>query len=301
MFFRLLLILSAAALAGAAGFFSIYGLSQIYAAAAMAIIIMGASLELGKLMTASFLYRHWKTSNWALKSYLVIALLVLMSITSIGVFGFLTAAVQKDNVPLTEISQKVESDKVELQRYIDRKAEIDKQIGGVSNNAVRSKRQLMQSFNEEYKGLQPKIDSLTAEINDLQTRQINVEAKIGPIMYVAKALGLDPKSAVVILTLLIVSVFDPLAVALTIAVNHTVEKDKKPEPKSEYITEDFISGVGPRVGTLVTELPQGKTFEDNPEIILPQEPIPTQTNSAREETLEKIRQSIAASQGSVID
>jgi hypothetical protein len=294
MFFRLLLIISAAALAGAAGFFSIYGLSQIYAAAAIAIIIMGASLELGKLMTASFLYRHWKTSHWALKTYLTVALLVLMSITSIGVFGFLTAAVQKDNIPLTEISQKVESDKVELQRYIDRKNQIDQQVSSVSNNAVKSKRQLMQSFNEEYKGLQPKIDALTTEINELQTRQVNVEAKIGPIMYVAQALGLDPKSAVVILTLLIVSVFDPLAVALTIAVNHSVEKDKKPEPKADPVPE-------PKPEPVI-ELPVEMPKVTEPEIILPTEPIQvTQLPSAREETLEKIRLSIAASQGSVID
>lgn len=293
MLFIILLAFAAAALACAAEFFSIYGLSQIYAASSFYVILMGISLGFAKIMATSFLYRFWSKAKWPLKTYMVLGVVVFMTITSAGVFGFLTAGYQKGNIPTVEIASKLESDKTQLQRYIDRKAEIDKQIGAVSNNAVRSKRQLMQSFNDEYKTLQPKIDSLTTEINELQTRQVNVEAKIGPIIYAAKVLGLNPDDALFYLTLLIVVVFDPMAVALTIATNMAIEDRRKTKEAKESVLPPKPP-VEPVVEAVVEPEP---TPEPEPEVILPTEPevtpIPSKTLSQREVILERMRKEIA--------
>jgi len=295
MLFIVLLGLAAAALACAAEFFSIFGLTHIYSGTPEAIMI-GAGIILGfsKIMTTSFLYRFWKKAGLLFKCFLLLLVSIMMALTSAGTFGYLTAGYQSGNIPTAEITQKLESDKTELQRYIDRKAEIDKQIGAVSNNAVRSKRQLMQSFNEEYKTLQPKIDSLTAEINDLQSRQVTVEAKIGPIIYVAKVLNLNPDHALFYLTILLVVVFDPLAVALTVATNMAIEERRKTKEVKESVLPPE-----PQVELKPVIVEPEPTPEPEPEIILPTEPeatpTPSKALSQRDVILEKMRKEIAES------
>jgi hypothetical protein len=301
------MILSAAALASAAGFFSVYGLTQIYAAAAVSVIIMGTALEFAKLVVASFLHRYWNKIGIFLKFYMIVAVASLMLITSIGVFGYLTAAYQQDNIPLTEISQRLESDKTELQRNIDRKSQIDQQIAKLPNSYVKQRKQLMQSFAAEYNSLQPSIDRLTKEINELQTRQVSVEAKIGPIVYVASALNQDPKQAIIDLTLLIVCVFDPLAVAMVIGINIALEERRKAKQESKII-EMFNHPV--EVDEPVdsheeshdedVDPPVEPEVEEDYGVILPTEPEVTSTPllSKKDVLVERLRKSIA-DEGSV--
>jgi hypothetical protein len=227
MIFIILLILAAAALASAAGFFSVFGLMQIFAASATSIMIMGIGLEYSKLVTASLLYRYWKKLIWPLRLFLLCAVTTLMVLTSVGVFGYLTAAYQQDSVPMTQASQQIDSDKAELQRDITRKQQIDQQIANLPNNSVTARKRLMASFNDEYKTLQPNIDRLNAEITKLQTGQVTTQAKMGPIIYVAKVLNADPDKVIFYLVILIVAVFDPLAVALTVSTNIVMEDRKK--------------------------------------------------------------------------
>lgn len=219
MIFIALLILAATGLASVAGFFSVYGLSQIYSASALSVIIMGGALEFSKLMTASFLYRHWSKLKFALRSYLIIAVGILMLITSVGIFGYLTAAYQKNNLPLDQISIQLKNDKQQLNQALARKAQIDKQIAQLPNNYVTARKRLINSFKDEYTGLTSKINKMNTEIPKLEKQESETKASIGPIMYVAKALNQKPNNAIVYLTLLLMAVFDPLAVALTVSVN----------------------------------------------------------------------------------
>lgn len=281
MLFIILLGIAAAALASAAEFFSVYGLAQIYAASSTAVIIMGISLGFAKLITTSFLYRFWSKTNVVIKTYLICAIAILMTITSIGTFGYLTAGYQKGNIPITEINHKIDSDKIELQRYIDRKNDIDKQVSGISTNSVRSKRLLIQTFNNEYKTLQPNIDRLTKEIDELQSQHINVEAKVGPIVYVSKVLNLNPDNALFYLTILLVIVFDPLAVTLTIATNIAIEDRRK--NKQTVVKEVINSSMGDRAVT--------KSSQD---VIFPTEPEFAQNlSSAHDLFVDKMRKEIA--------
>jgi hypothetical protein len=199
---------------------------QTYSAIAIPILIMGGSLELGKLMTASVLYRMWGSLK-SLKYYLMAALLGLMLMTSLGIFGYLTAGYQKDSVPMEQINQKLDIDKQEIARLIDRKKEIDQQIAKLPSNYVSSRQKLMASFDSELKSITPRINELQVEIADYQTKKVDTEAHIGPIIYVAKIFGRSPDESVFWFTLLIMSVFDPLAVALTLATNMAIKQRRE--------------------------------------------------------------------------
>jgi hypothetical protein len=279
--FAFLLTLAAAALASAAGFFSIYGLSKIYAASAISIIIMGISLEYAKLITASLLYRYWNKLNFVLKVYLPISVLVLMLITSIGIFGYLTAAYQQDNIPLTQIAQKISTDTVSLQQLVDRKKQLDDQIAKLPSNTVKGRRQLIQTFGSEYKNLQPTIDSLNTELLDLKSKQTTTEANIGPIMYVAKVLNQDPNNSIFYLTIIIVIVFDPLAVALTIATNMVMADNKAKKDALKVIVD----------APVIIPAPSSEVPADNIPIILPT--TPEITYSKRDEIMEQFRTDIS--------
>ncbi len=232
-------MLAAAALASAAGFFSIYGLSQIYSASAISIIIMGISLEYSKLITASLLYRYWKKLNKLFKLLLTSAVICLMILTSAGVFGYLMASYQSINAPVTQITQQLEQDKIELQRLTARKSQIDLQIAQLPNNYVTARKNLMKSFEPEYSSLTPKIDKLNAEISQLQTTKVDTTTKVGPVMYVAKVLNKNPDDVIFYLTVLLVLVFDPLAVGLTIASNMVLADNKKViKPETEPVDND---------------------------------------------------------------
>jgi hypothetical protein len=219
MFFIAILFLSTLSIAGTAAFFSVYGLAQLFQGMVTPVLIMGASLEAGKLVAASFLYRYWAKLGWVLRSYLVVAVLMLMVITSVGIFGMLSIGYQADTINLKQSETKVELLKQEQQRLSDRKAEIDKQIQLLPTNTIKGRQQLMKSFGPELKTINSRIPELTSQIQQLSTQLISTQAHTGPIVYIAKAFGKDIDDATKYIILLLIVVFDPLAVALTIGVN----------------------------------------------------------------------------------
>lgn len=240
------MILTTLSIAASAAFFSVFGLMHLFTGAAIPIMIMGTALEAGKLVAASFLYRFWKNTSFFIKTYLLAAIFILMTITSIGIFGYLTAAYQKDSIPIKELTQKIESNKNELDRLTERKKEIDKQIANLPNNYVNSRQRLMNSFKPELESINPKITELTKSLEEMQSSKLNTEAHIGPIIFVAKALNREPDNAVFYFTLLIMTVFDPLAIVLTVATNMAIKsrKDEKQRNKLEQeVTESIQESI----------------------------------------------------------
>lgn len=245
--FKFLLAITTFIIAASAAFFSVYGLAQVFTGAMIPVIIMGSALEVGKLIAASFLYRYWNNIKFMLKSYLITAVITLMVITSTGIFGYLTAAYQKDSIPIKEITQQLEYDKNEVDRLLKRKTEIDKQIANLPNNYVNSRKQLMDSFKPELSEINAKVNTFQKQITELQSKQINTEAHIGPIIFVAKALNREPDDALFYFTLLIMCVFDPLAVALTLATNiaFKIKPTTNTEEKTsvDYKSDDLKSAL----------------------------------------------------------
>lgn len=236
--FKYLIILTATIIAGAAAYFSIFGLVQVYTGIALPIIIMGSALEIGKLVAASFLYRYWEKISLLLKTYLIISVLTLMLITSIGIFGYLTASYQKDTLPIKETNQILERNKIETDRLMFRKTEIDKQISELPKNFVNGRKQLLNTFKPELDTINKQIDLLQKQTSELQSKKLNTETHIGPIMFVAKVLKQDPDDSIFYFTLLIMLVFDPLAVALTLCANIIIKDSGKNIPASSKEDEE---------------------------------------------------------------
>lgn len=233
MIFVAMLLAAAISLAAAAGYFSISGLSETYAASVVSIIIMGTCLEASKLILASFIHKFWTKINFILKGICCIMLVILMFITSYGVFGHLTAAYQQDSMPLTDISQKLDQDKTELARLVARKSQMDSQIAKLPDSYVRARTQLIKSFGEEYTNVPSRITALNTEISDLSSKQLSTQTKIGPIIYMAKVLGQDPDTTIFYFTFLITIVFDPLAVTLIFAYHIALKSHKEDKLEKE--------------------------------------------------------------------
>lgn len=237
MIFAILLAIVAAAVASAAAYFSVYGLALLFSGIAIPVIIMGVALEAGKLMAASFLYRFWDTTSLFLKSYLMFAIFVLMVITSMGIFGFLTGAYQKQSLPLETTSIQLELKQEELDLLISRKAAIDKQISDMPATYVSAKQRLIASFDSELDRINDRIPVLQQQILEQKGTTLEVEAKIGPILFVAETLGVDKGLTIFAFVLIIVLVFDPLAVALTIAANIAFANYKKPKSEPTVVAD----------------------------------------------------------------
>ena len=239
MFFGLLTLLVALAISTVAAYYSIVGLMAIFAGAKLAIAIMGVVLEIGKLVVASWTFQNWKTSPFSIRSYFIVAVIVLMLITSLGIFGFLSRAhiMQSSPTSLLEerierIDLKVEQKNGQIQRYQSRLNTLDDalqryiELGAISNGL----RKIGEMDNEtsllktKIEGLENEIDELTDRKYGLKTEVNLAEVEVGPIRYVASMLYDDVsesqlEEAVRWIIILLIFVFDPLAVVLVIAAN----------------------------------------------------------------------------------
>lgn len=255
----ILTLVVAIAISAVAAFYSIAGLVAIFSAAAIPIIIMGVVLEIGKLVTASWLYHNWKTVPFLLKTYLTTAVVVLMVITSMGIFGFLskahldqTISVGDNTVIIERLEQKIAREQrnitdaetviAQLDQAVQVLMDYDRIRGDDGAIAVR------QSQREERTQLeliidesQDTIDELEGQKLELSKEQIALEAEVGPIKYIAELVYEDGQSnldeAVRGVILLLVFVFDPLAVLLLIAANMSFSQLRPQE--SVQIVQDL--------------------------------------------------------------
>jgi len=289
--FKYILGFSAFALAACAAFFSIKGIALLFSASFLSVAIMAGSLELAKLASASYLYRHWKEINVILKNYMLSAVILLMGITSLGIFGFLSDAFQRNfsqyNLNISKaqalksqqlfITSQVDFNKTKLRDLIELQktyqSSLDSAVkqdvtttktsdgglfGGQKTEKVTDSK-LLDSRNKIVEGSQQNINSLfnqiqivTTELSNLETKASqtaqeimvleadNAKGEIGTFKFVAEAFGLKIDTAVRIFIILIVIVFDPLAVCLVIAFNSINKKFNSISPK-EIIKNEKIA------------------------------------------------------------
>jgi hypothetical protein len=226
MFLIVLLSIVTLAISGSAAFFSVYGLAQTFTSAFIPVVIMGSALEAGKLVTASFLYRYWKVLSLQLKAYLMFAVLGLMFLTSWGIFGYLSASYQSDSLNLKQNAQRIEYLNEQKANYESRLTNIDTQIREVPEKAVKSKIQLIKTLSDEKADILTKLNQIEKDRGDLMNTQLSTEVKTGPIVFVAKALNRTVDQATTYLIFIIMAVFDPLAVALTVSINVAINQRK---------------------------------------------------------------------------
>ncbi len=229
--------LSALLIAGSAAAFSVYGLAKLFSGAFISVVIMAGALELGKLVTASFLYRYWNMINWFQKVYMTIATIVLVFITSAGIFGYLSNAYQgatlefeKQSTELLTIEERIEQldeDKVFL------KEELEQAISELPDNYITAKRKLREEYN-------PQITQINQELLEFKTRRADLEIElvstgvdVGPAIYLARTFGTDIDTVVKFFIFILIFVFDPLAVMLVIAYNQAL-LERKPKEKTQH-------------------------------------------------------------------
>lgn len=255
MFYIFSLGVVAACVAGSAAFFSVYGLGHTFSGAFWTVVFMGGSLEAGKLMTASFLYRYSAHIGWRMKIPAYAFILALMGVTSVGIYGYLSAAYQSDTVTLKQIRADVELKQKELSILQKRKETIDLQVAQLPANVVKGRQKLLAQFKNESDAVMSRINALTQDIQSLTQRKITSESHVGPIMFIAEVCNVSPDKAINVLMLVIIFAFDPLAILLTIAVNVAI----KVRSEAKKAEENNVRTYEPAADDAQTKsLPQGE-------------------------------------------
>ena len=227
MSFIVLVMLTALFIEGIGTYISILGLAALFAGSPV-VITMAVALDVGKVVAVTFVYKNWSKINLLMKSYMTTAAAVLMLITSAGVFGYLSGEFQKaisgnnqQNISITALTE-------EQARLQKRKEQIDGQIAAVPANYTSAQRnRLINQFKQEQRQVTNRIAEIDKELPQLKIQNIGQSVKIGPILYVAEAFNTTPEQAVKWVILVIIFVFDPLAIALLLAGNYLIESRKK--------------------------------------------------------------------------
>ena len=247
MFFAGLLMLVALAITGVAGYFSILGLMAIFPASPIAVAAMGGVLELAKLVTASWVYRNWKTANKLLKTYFTIAVCVLSFITSMGVFGYLSRAhIEHSTVggsaqlKIEQLESRKEAAERRLknaQTSLDTLDRLTTTENVLDANFIRNRQKRERAtLNQEIESATADIQTIETDLIPLKTENLKLEAEVGPIKYVAELFygsgdNATIDKAVRMMIIILIFVFDPLAILLIIAANMTfLGLTKREEP-----------------------------------------------------------------------
>ena len=249
--------LSAIAVSASAAFYSVYGLSKLFAGASTQVIIMASSLEFAKLVVASLLYQYWNDINKILRIYLSISVGILMLITSGGIYGYLSGAYQETSTKSEYLDQRVmlieqkrmrfEEHRVDLKQTIIKWSTalsnpitiqyVDKETGQLVTTTSSRQRNLIES---KLESAEVKLDMLTDSITSLDIQvldqQIGNDAarELGPLKYLSQLLNTSMDKIINIFLLLIIFVFDPLAIALVISANFAFSK-LQPSIKNEPV------------------------------------------------------------------
>ena len=260
--FPYVLLLAALTLAVSAAYYSVFGIGRLFSAQFVAVTILAGSLEASKLITASYLHRKWAELSLFIKSYLTIAVLILMTITSLGIYGFLVSAYQETANKLDALDQRVELIHQKETQYQTQLKSIkgDKQTlnqsitqltGALANNRIQYTdaqgnqviktsaenrqvyQQQLQYSNTQLQQATTKESVLLDSIMSLQMQQVELQsnsevaAEIGPLKYIAEITGKSMDVVVNWLIIMLILVFDPLAIMLLIVANKELSKPRE--------------------------------------------------------------------------
>ena len=273
--FKTLVSFSALVIAGCAALFSVTGIGTLFAGAAVSAMVMASALELGKLVGVSFLYQYWTEIPKALKSYMAVASVVLIIITSAGIYGYLSSAYAKvaaDPLKMNAEVQILNSQAQTLDEEIQRKTQrldqiislrgqqenridnlISKSTTG-SNTTIRSAQNSLNELNRTANTLQREINQASAQRDSLKAKSLTTDvaittnSDIGTFVYISRAIGVPLDTVVKWFILVIVLVFDPLSICLVLAYNFLQKREQKEqEPKPLELYGDTINTPEPQI------------------------------------------------------
>ena len=271
----MLLGLSAFLVAGTAAYFSVLGIATLFSGNFYQVIVMAGALEFGKLVATSYLYRYWSQTVWVLKLYMLVAVLILMGITSLGIFGYLSAAYQINSSKFAHVdsqivllTQQKESFDKEIEQISSRvdtlnksRASQEKRLPGLSSKAAQPIYKDIERSGEEIK----KLSDRSAELQQTKTEKdkeiiaLNLEISkskdIGTFKFVADAINKPLDSVVTAFICILMVVFDPLAVALILAFNIAIGgkmTKESPLEEEEIVLEPEIPSAPEEASNKIT-------------------------------------------------
>ena len=249
--------LSAIIVAGCAAYFSVTGLGVLFAGASLSVMVMAGALEFAKLVAATYLKQQWDTIKGFNKWYLTISVGTLMLITSAGIFGYLSNAFQQQNLELQKVERdiavyqtQITKNDTEIARYTtqltnqqnirnSQESNLSKQID--KDKSTSRVTQMIKTADKEITTVSKRIDELTIQnnvaldsINSIKNNNIQLEREVGGFRFVAEAFNVPLNDVVKFFILIIVLVFDPLAIALIIAFNGLIMKRKEEDDLSDW-------------------------------------------------------------------
>ena len=272
--FPTIIALAALSVSASAAFYSVSGLSKLFAGASFEVIIMATSLEVAKLVIASLLYQYWDTLNKALRMYLMVASFVLVIITSMGIYGFLSAAYQETankagniDSQVSLVTVKRDNIKEQLAVYTTEKSSTSKAVTelrtGLSNNRIQYvdkdgnlinttssatrkalEKQLDQAIGRQGE-LNEKVDTLNEQLFKYETEIVEIQTnselagELGPLKYLSGLTDIPMDKIINILLLVIIFVFDPLAISLVIAANFAFDQAKPKKNLYGEVEDNF--------------------------------------------------------------
>ena len=281
----LVIALSALSVSASAAFYSVFGLSHLFAGASTEVIIMAGALEFAKLVCASLLYQYWNVINKLLRAYLVSAVFILMVITSGGIYGFLSGAFQETNTQSQFLDKQVAIIDAKRARFIENRDDlkltvkdlttslanptmiqyVDSASGQlVTTTSSRTRKMLQNQLTEAKTNLNAVTDSIAVLDVKILEQQIGNESarELGPLKYMAELTGKPMEQIVNWFMLLIIFVFDPLAIAMVVAANMAFAQIKgfKPkEQKKEY--KVYKKSEAPKKEVIIKKVPVKKIVE----------------------------------------
>ena len=302
-----LIAFSALSVSASAAFYSVFGLSHLFAGASTEVIIMAGALEFAKLVVASLLYQYWNVINKWLRAYLMLAVFILMVITSGGIYGFLSGAFEETNTQSKFLEKQVEIQTAKQNVFIEKKEDLSlektqlnqtiadlrtslsnpTQVSYYSEDAgqviTTSSTSARKALQKELNKTIPERDTISQQINavtdsiavydvKILEQQIGNETarELGPLKYMAELTGKPMEQIVNWFMLLIIFVFDPLAIAMVVAANMAFSqiKDFKPkEEKKEY--KVYKKPEAPKEKVIIKEVPIEKEvikYKENPDV-----------------------------------
>ena len=243
--FQITLGISALFIAGCAAFFSVFGIAKLFSGAFLSVVIMASSLEIGKLVTASFLYRYWDKINLLQKIYMAAATIMLIFITSAGIFGYLSNAYQgatvefeKQTTALLFKEEQVEQLEEDKQFLLN---ELDQQVQSLPDNYITAKRKLREDYNPQILSINSELLDLKKDVGELKTNLVETGVDVGPAVYLARTFNTDIDTVVKFFIFILIFVFDPLAVMLVVAYNQVLLENKPKEKTQREHWKDIYS------------------------------------------------------------
>ncbi len=225
--------------------FSVMGLGALFSGALLAVWAMAASLELAKFVLAAYVHQRWLALNIVFKSYLVFAIVVLSIITSMGIFGFLSDAYQSASTAIDAETIRMDAQRIQQNNNKTEIARLDRSVDEIPVTRISKRLKARAEIEPAITALNKQNELIDREIGVSNLRLLEIKKKVGPLIYIARVFDMPIDNVVKYLILILVSVFDPLAICLVVAMSQALVSRKKKNFEATAFTVANSPATGP--------------------------------------------------------